>query len=122
MLKLSARSEYSMILVRHLLKFNEYKKISEISTETWLKEPILRKIVNKLEKAWIISSNKWRNGWILIIQKEISVYDLLSIMWEDLSVAVCTNKVCSKNKDCAINPIIANLQRWLDAVLKITKL
>jgi DNA-binding IscR family transcriptional regulator len=58
MLKISAQSEYAMILVRHLLKFTITKKISEISIETKINEPILRKISNRLENKQILSSIK----------------------------------------------------------------
>ena len=122
MLKISAQSEYAMIVLRYLLKFDEFKKISEVATGTNVKEPILRKITNKLERSWIIASNKWRSWGIKILKKDIYVYEILEIMWEDLHVAVCSGKACNKSQICEISPIISNLQRWLDAVLKITKI
>jgi DNA-binding IscR family transcriptional regulator len=69
-----------------------------------------------------LSSIKWRNWGILLKQREISVYDLLDAMWEDLHVAICSGKTCSKNEWCEISSVINNLQRWLNAVLKITKI
>ncbi|EKE29660.1 MAG: hypothetical protein ACD_2C00130G0011 [uncultured bacterium (gcode 4)] len=122
MLKISAQSEYALILIRYLLKSTVSQKISDISAKTTIKEPMLRKIVNKLENKQILSSIKWRNWWILLKQREISVYEALDAMWEDLNVAICSGKKCSKNDSCGIAPIISNLQRWLDAVLKITKI
>jgi DNA-binding IscR family transcriptional regulator len=122
MLKISAQSEYAMILIRNLIKLDSFIKISDAAQRTQIKEPILRKIVNRLERAGIVSSIKWRNWWIKLLIRDISVYDILEIMWEDLNVAVCSWKVCEKNSTCEIWPVIVNLQRWLDAVLKITKI
>jgi|GEM_PF-3848385 len=50
MLKISAKSEYAIILVTFLLKIKDFMKINEISLATSINEPILRKIANKLEK------------------------------------------------------------------------
>lgn len=122
MLKISAQSEYAMILIRYLSKFSDTKKISEVSYEAKINEPILRKIVNKLEKKGILSSVKWRNGGIFLKKRENSVYDILEAMWEELDVAICSGKTCCKNEGCEISSVVANLQRWLDAVLKITKI
>ena len=122
MLKISAQSEYALILITFLKDKREFQKISEISIETQIKEPILRKIVNKLEKWWAIISNQWRNGWIKINKNNISVFYILKIMWENLWVAICSSKTCNKSWKCGINGIITNLQRWLESVLKLTKI
>lgn len=122
MLKISAQSEYALILVAYLLKKNDFNKIGDISIETQIKEPILRKIANRLEKWWVIISNKWRNWGIKANVTSISVYDVLNIMWENLGVALCSSKVCDKSWKCEIWSVVANLQRWLESVLKITKL
>ncbi|EKE28711.1 MAG: hypothetical protein ACD_3C00026G0012 [uncultured bacterium (gcode 4)] len=122
MLKISAQSEYAMILIRHLLKFTDSKKISDISKDIRINEPILRKVVNRLENNQILSSIKWRNWGIKLRQREISIYQILDAMWEDLNVAICSWKTCSKNEWCEISSVISNLQRWLDAVLKLTKI
>lgn len=123
MLKISAKCEYGLILAKYLTRQDSYKKIQEISFETWLKEPILRKIVNSLEKSGIIKSIKWRNWWIQLIKNNLSVFDVVSsIKWNELKVAVCSSKICSNQNNCEISPIVANLQKWLESVLKITKI
>lgn len=122
MLKISAKSEYAIILVTYLLGIKDFKKINEISLETNINEPILRKIANKLEKGWLIISNKWRNGWVKISKNLITVYEVLYVMWENLWVAMCKNKICHKAWDCKIGWVINNLQKWLEAVLRITKI
>ena len=50
MLKISAQAEYALILVRHLAKSESILKISDLSVLTKIKEPMLRKIANSLEK------------------------------------------------------------------------
>jgi DNA-binding IscR family transcriptional regulator len=48
-----------------------------ISEKIIAKEPFLRKITNKLEKANIVVSYKGRYGGIELVKKDISVYDIL---------------------------------------------
>jgi len=122
MLKISAKSEYAIILVTFLIEIKDFMKINEISLETNINEPILRKIANKLEKWGLIISNKWRNGGIKIAKKDITVFEVLNSMWENLWVAICSKKICHKAWDCKIWWVIKNLQKWLESVLRITKI
>lgn len=122
MLKISAKSEYAIILITFLLGIKDFMKINEISLETNINEPILRKIVNKLETWGLIISNKWRNGGVKIAKPDITVYEVLSSMWENLWVAMCSKKICNKSWTCKIWWVIKDLQRWLESVLKITKI
>lgn len=122
MLKISAKSEYALILISYLQELSDFQKINEISLETNINEPVLRKIINKLEKWKILMSNKWRNGGVRLAKKEITVFEVLHVMWENLWVAMCSKNICQKSSDCRIGWIISNLQRWLESVLKITKI
>ncbi len=77
MLKISARGEYAMLLVRYLLAHDGILKISVVAQEMAISESLIRKIANDLEHANIIRSQKGRNGGISIAKKEISVYEVL---------------------------------------------
>lgn len=122
MLKISAQSEYALLVVKFLKESWDSVKIREISYKLGISEPMLRKISNKLERAWILKSIKWRNWWVELARTDLSVYDVISSVWEDLHVAMCAWKVCDKNSTCRISPIVASLQKWLEAVLRVTKI
>lgn len=93
-----------------------------MSEKLAIKEPFLRKTANRLEKAGIVLSRKGRYGGIELIKKDISVYDILLAVGEDLSITVCSSGKCSSSETCGIAPTIANIQRGFDTILKITRL
>lgn len=122
MFKISSSGEYALLLIKYLSHNPWTHTISIIREKLAVKEPFLRKITNKLEKATIITSHKGRYGGVELIKKDISVYDILSAVWEDLSIAVCSHGTCVSSEHCGITPTIANIQRGFDTILKITKL
>lgn len=122
MLKISSSGEYALLLVKHLTHNPWIHTISAISEKLVIKEPFLRKTTNKLEKANIITSHKGRYGGIELVKKDISVYDILLAVWEDLNITVCSWGNCSSASTCGIVPTIANIQRGFDTILKITRL
>lgn len=112
MLKISARGEYALLLVRYLLRTSEIRTIAQTAREIAISESLIRKIANDLEHAEILRSVKGRNGGILIAKQEISVYEVLAAVGEDLALTVCTgNALCALSTDCTLSPLIRNLQR-----------
>lgn len=122
MLKISSSWEYALLLVKYLTHHPGTHTIGTVSEKLATKEPFLRKITNKLEHAGIITSHKGRYGGIELIKKDISVYDILLAVWEDLNITVCSSGTCSASATCGIVPTIANIQRGFDTILKITRL
>lgn len=122
MLKISSSGEYALLLVKYLTNNPWTHTIGSVSERLATKEPFLRKITNKLEKAGIITSHKGRYGGIELQKKDTSVYEILSAVGEDLSITVCSHGSCSSSETCGIIPTIANIQRGFDTILKITKL
>lgn len=122
MLKISSSGEYALLLVKYLSHNPGTHTINTVSERLAIKEPFLRKITNKLEKANIILSHKGRYGGVELVKKDISVYEILSAVGEDLSIAVCSHGKCASSENCGITPTIANIQRGFDTILKITRL
>ncbi len=122
MLKISSSWEYSLLLVKYLSQNPGTHTIAFVSEKLSIKEPFLRKITNKLEHTGIIVSHKGRYGGIELLKKDISVYDILLAVWEDLNITVCSGGECSSSANCGISPTIANIQRGFDTILKITRL
>lgn len=122
MLKISSSGEYALLLVKHLTHNPGTHTISAISEKLAIKEPFLRKTANRLEKAGIIVSHKGRYGGVELLKKDVSVYDILLAVGEDLSITVCSNGNCSSSETCGIVPTISNIQRGFDTILKITRL
>lgn len=122
MLKISSSWEYALLLVKYLTHNTGIHTISAVSEKLSIKEPFLRKIANTLEKASILTSHKGRYGGIELVKKDISVYDILLAVWEDLSITVCSSGKCSSSETCGIVPTISNIQRGFDTILKITRL
>lgn len=122
MLKISSSGEYALLLVKYLTHNPGTHTISAVSEKLVVKEPFLRKITNKLENADIIASHKGRYWGIELVKKDISVYDILRAVGEDLNITICSHGNCNSSETCGIVPTIANIQRGFDTILKITKL
>lgn len=125
MIKLSKKWGYALKAVMYLAQNNILLKVNEIATSQNISESLLRRIIADLEKTWILKTIKWRN-WGILIWKDlsaISVYDILSSVWEELSIRECSSWIiCDNNDNCLTVNLIKNLQKWFNGLLKINTL
>ncbi len=124
MLKLSVRSEYALLLVKYLLDFPDVRhSLSKVANVLHLSETLLRKTTTDLIRAGLCTSYKGRAGGIQIQKHEIMVYEVLSAMHEDLSLALCTESTgCKEESSCRVSPTLKRIQRGMEALLKVTKI
>ncbi len=123
MLKLSARSEYGLLLVKYLADHVGIFPLKDISNELWISEPILRKVSQQLVARWICVSQKGRNGGVGLIGWNPSLFEVLQAMDEDMKIALCTRwSECNQQNECRISPTLKRLQHGMEALLKITKI
>ena len=123
MIKLSKKWDYWLKAISYLAsKKDNLVKISEISKELSISETFLRRIINDFEKSWLIKTIKWRNWWVLIEKdlKTISLFDIFSSLWEDLSITNCTSWVfCQNQNNCVTTNTLKSLQKWFNSLLKM---
>ncbi len=123
MIKLSTKWDYAIKTIIYLLKNNtSLVKISEISSDQKLSESLLRRVVADMERNSIIETLKWRNWWIKISKdlSTISIYDVLSSVWEELWISDCTKWVYCDNIDgCQTTGLYSLIQKSLNWVLKL---
>lgn len=123
MIKLSKKWDYAIKTIIYLSsENNSFLKISEISEKLKISESLLRRIISELEKSGIIKTTKWRNGWISIWKefKDISIFDILEAVWEELWITDCTKWIsCDKQDCCETTHIYGILQKWLNWILKL---
>jgi len=123
MIKLSNKWDYAMKAVVYLWKnSSNLVKIWTISEKLHISESLLRRIIANLEKSDIIASVKGRNGWIKLWKepKDISVYDILYSVWEELWVSDCTKWIsCSNHEECYTTEIYSLIQKGLTWILKL---
>lgn len=122
MFKISASSEYALLLVKYLSENPGIHTLENVSEATGIPLPMLRKVASKLEKGGIVASKQGRSGGISSIRPNVSVKDVLVAAGENLSIALCSGKGCSSAQHCSIAPVIKNLQRGFESILSITKL
>ena len=100
MIKLSKKWDYGLKAISYLAgKKWTLVTIGEISKELAISETFLRRIVNDFEKADLLKTIKWRNGGVILERelRSISLYDIFSSLWEDLSITNCTAGMSCKN-------------------------
>jgi Rrf2 family protein len=123
MIKLSKKWYYSLKAILYLAEKKWILiKISEISKDLDISETFLRRIINNLEKSFLVKTVKWRNWWVILYKnlKTISLYDIFLSIGEDLSIKDCTSWIVCKNKDtCSTIEMLNALQKWFNSLLKV---
>lgn len=126
MIKLSKKWWYALKAVIYIAEKNdELIKIIDISKDLDISESLLRRIVSELDKSWILITLKWRTGWVKIWMElnDISVYDILNSVGEELWVSDCTKWIyCDKRDWCKTTDLLWNLQKSFNWILKLQTL
>ena len=124
MIKLSKKGYYAIKTLIFMAnpENKNFTKTLGIAKELDIPESLLRKIIFELWKSGIILTVKWINWWIYIWKelKNISIYDILLAVWEELGLVECTSGVtCDKSHNCNSKDIYGILQKSFNWVLKL---
>lgn len=126
MLKLSKKWWYALKAVLYVAENNEsLLKISDMAEDLSISESLLRRIVSDLDKSGIITTIKWRSWGIKIGMdlKDISVYDILNSIWEELWITDCTKwYFCDNSDNCNTTDFLINIQKSFNGILKLNTL
>lgn len=122
MIKLSKKWDYGLKAISYIARQEKRVKISDISKELDISESFLRRIVHNFEKKWLLTTIKGRNGGVFIEKnlQEISLYDILLSLEEDVFITQCTSGEYCKNQDiCVTTDVLKSLQKGFTALLKL---
>jgi len=133
MIKLSKKWSYALKAVIYIAKNSTplltreglgggLVNITAISEEEKISLSMLRRIISELEKSWILETIKWRNWGIKLWKKiyQISVFDILFAVWEELWITDCTKWLeCENSNNCWTEVLLWNLQKWFNTLLHI---
>jgi len=126
MIKLSKKWSYALKAIIFIAKNTpNIVKIKDISIYENISETLLRRIIANMEKAWLLITIKWRNGWVKLGKQlsKISIFDILFSVWEELWITDCTKwEDCSNLWNCSTTNILWNLQKWFNSLLKMNTL
>ena len=122
MIKLSKTWGYWLKAVIYIAKAEILVHISDISEAEKISLWMLRRIIASLEKQGIVETIKWRNGWIKLWKKthQISVFDILDAVWEELWITDCTKWLeCDNQNNCSTEVLLWWLQKGFNSLLHI---
>ena len=126
MLKLSKKWSYALKAIIFIAENQEkLLKIIDISKELKISESLLRRIIAEMEKSWILITSKWRNWgvWLWMELNQISVYDVLNSVGEELWISDCTKWIfCENNNNCNTTELLSNIQKSFNWILKLQTL
>jgi len=126
MLKLSKKWWYALKAVFFIAENNSgLIKIIDLSNSLNISESLLRRIISDLDKSWILITIKWRVGGVKLGMdfKDISVYDILNSVWEELWITDCTKwLICENSEHCSTTELLWNLQKSFNGILKLQTL
>lgn len=123
MLKLSKKWSYAVKAVIYIAIYWDWLvKVSNIAKDEDISESLLRRIISDLEKVHILETKKGRSGGVRLwkLPNQISTYDILEAIWEELSITDCTKWLdCDKHSICTTTNLFWSLQSWFNTLLKI---
>jgi Rrf2 family protein len=126
MLKLSKKGWYALKATLYIAENNSgLIKIIDLSNDLNISESLLRRIISDLEKSWIVITIKGRMWGVKLWMdiKDISVYDILNSVWEELWITDCTKWLWCENSDiCSTTMLFWNLQKSFNWILKLQTL
>jgi Rrf2 family protein len=126
MIKLSKKWWYALKAIIYVATKNpKLIKILDISKDLNISESLLRRIISECEKSWILITLKWRTWGVRIWMElnDISVYDILNSVWEELWISDCTKWViCDNSASCSTTSLLWNLQKSFNWILKLQTL
>ncbi len=126
MLKISKKWWYALKATIYIAENNnELIKISDLSNNLNISESLLRRIISDLDKSGILMTIKGRVGWVKLGLdiKNISVYDILNSVWEELWISNCTKwLMCENLNNCSTTDLFWNLQKSFNWILKLQTL
>lgn len=123
MIKLSKKWSYALKAVIYIAeRYPKLIKILDISKDLEISESLLRRIISELEKSGVLITTKWRfwgvELWMDI--ENISFYDILNSVWEELNIRDCTKGIiCDNVERCSITNIFWDLQKSFNWILKL---
>lgn len=126
MLKLSKKWWYALKAILYIAENREKLiKIIDLSKDLDISESLLRRIISDLEKSWVVITVKGRIWWVKLWKqlKDISIYNILSSVWEELWITDCTKWLfCENIESCGTTTIFLNLQKSFNWILKLQTL
>jgi len=126
MLKLSKKWWYALKAVLYIAENSEKLiKIIDLSNELNISESLLRRIVSDLDKSGILLTIKGRMWGVKLWMdlNNISLYDILNSIWEELWITDCTKwLICENSEFCSTTILLWNLQKSFNWILKLQTL
>ncbi len=126
MLKLSKKWWYALKAILYIAENkNKLIKILDLSKNLDISESLLRRIISDLEKSWIVITIKGRIWWVKIWKElnNISIYDILYSVWEELWITDCAKWLfCENIENCNTTILFSNLQKSFNGILKLQTL
>lgn len=122
MIKLSKQGWYWLKAVIYIASSQGRVNISDIAQSEKISLWMLRRIIALLEKQGIVETIKWRNWWIKLWKKvhQISVFDILDAVWEELGITDCTRWLeCENQNNCSTEVLLWWLQKGFNTLLHI---
>ena len=104
----------------------DHLSVRSISEQADIPYPIACKLMQKLSRAGIVQSVLGLNGGYALTRPpdKISVSDVIEAIQGPLQLNKCikTDTPCPKHVDCAVHPLLVDIQHMLDSRLQNTTL
>lgn len=119
---ITRRSDYALRICR-ALQDGEIHNVREICEIENIPKAFAYKILREMEQNGFVKSERGNMGGyrLAVNLDEITIYDLISITEDDLSIVHCMNEECVRNTDeepCSMHKEMERVQSVLENELK----
>ncbi|MEK7816629.1 MAG: Rrf2 family transcriptional regulator [Actinomycetota bacterium] len=123
---LTKQSDYGVRAVLHLsrLQYGEVVQTKEIAASEDIPRKYLPSIIRILARAGLIRTLRGNHGGVMLARppEDISLRDVVEAVEGPIALVTCMNgpNQCSREDDCILIPVYANLQEMMVGLLGST--
>lgn len=120
---ITRKADYAIRCVLYLSeKKGRLANVDEIAKSMLIPKSFLAKILQKLEKARIVKSNRGRKGGYSLEKepKELSLREVIEIIQGPLSINVCAidKRKCDLSNICSVHPVWVKIRKETEEKLR----
>jgi len=123
MLKLSRKTEYCILALRHLSRQEDRSAtVKDLAAALKLSRPLLAKLLQELERKRIVVSSQGASGGFVLHKdlNRLSLMELVEIIDGPVGLTACRRggRVCSRAPGCGLKKSLAPLETRMRLLLK----
>ncbi len=120
MLKLTKKSDYGLIAMKHLAELRESRSAKDLADAHAIPQELLAKILQRLVKAGLLASHHGTNGGYILARDaaSISAFEVIQAIEGPLFMTSCVStRGCGRTEHCTVREPLQKVRQGIEEVL-----